>query len=651
MAGMDPTRHADAARLQETVNRLRELESRGQATPEAIQVLRQLEAKQGAITQSLDNTTASYRGAIRGVTGGLRDEAAGVLSAMQGQGYTQGREQSIARDIAAQNAAPENFDRARTIGGGFAALGSLAVTGPALPLGMAGKTAAGFVGGGGIGALQGQSSYEMAGRPAGERMDYYAGPAVVGAVTGGAAYPAGRLAGAAVRGIRNMRNVPNIGYGARPLNTLTDAYRQTENIGVDVQAYLDDLTPEAMLADVEGPLQGTAQGLAAMRGEGGSLLANAINKRAKTAGQRITADMDANIGTPNAAFAERQRLAQERSGVWGPQYEAALAAPGAIDVRPMLRQLQDMARVAGTDTAPILRRYISDLEAKAPNGLIEPAQLHWIRSDLSDARTPDGAPTKRNALVQGALQQVDRVLDANVPGYAEARTGYGNTFAMEEAIQEGQEALRGGRATASSPEEFAARFNQLSDAQKDAFRTGLRRDIAGLMGTSKNDAAAAWGAFSETWNPEKLRIALGDDAAEPIIKRLRSEKVFSETRGKVTAGTRTAETQERRDALGDYRDPTTGQRPGPVARAKQNLIDNPINAIADAMMYGDRHSQRNIQLGQMLSATGDERRRIARALLENRNWQDRPSRAADSIELALRGLLAGSGGVLATGQN
>ncbi|MDE4274765.1 hypothetical protein PXK58_08860 [Phaeobacter gallaeciensis] len=639
----------EAQRIQNAYDRLKPLIDSGKAREPEIRAFRALEAGLRPAQDETGATNARYRGAMVSATGGLADEAAGVASFLKGDGYNAGREESLEKSQTAMSRYPDEFQTGRTAGGGFLGAASMAVGGPALKgLGMLGKMAAGGGMGSAIGLGQGQANYELAGRPEGERLDYYKAPVAIGAASGALAYPAGKAVGSVAKALRNRSMKPATGFGRFPSNTMAKAISNTEDSGQDVAKYLAGLTDEATLADVPGDLQGTAQGLVALRGPGGSKVAREITERAQRAGERISGQMDDSIRPANAAFAERRALAAQRTGTLGPEYEAALQAGGAVDARNVIRKMDEAMRVAGPDTAPVIARFAADLRNKAPNGLIDPAQLHWIRSDLSDALNGIAGPSKKNAILTGALDDIDSVLDT-VPGYADARTGYANNRAMERAIDEGQTALRGGRATATSPDEFKAYFDNLSDAQKEAFRTGLRRDIDGLMGTSSNDAVAAWREFSDKgWNEAKLRIALGDEAADPIIRRLRSEKVFSETRGKVVAGTRTAETQEAREALGPYRDPQTGRQPGPIARAK-GVADDAINSVVDSLLYRGT-GRRNAELGDMLTLTGAKRDELLKALTDLSNRQAVPSKGANSLDAVVRALLMGAGASAAARQ-
>ena len=155
------------------------------------------------------------------------------------------------------------------------------------------------------------------------------------------------------------------------------------------------------------------------------------------------------------------------------------------------------------------------------------------------------------------------------------------------------------------------------------------------MGTSRNAPATAWSELSKGFTDKKLRIMFGDTEAEEILRTLRAEKVFSETRGKLTAGSQTAMREEAMRELGDLRDPGTMQRPGPLSRAKTAMIDNPVNAVIDSILYAGRTGA-NRDLGRILSMQGPERDRMIAALLREAQQQQIPSRA----EALSQGLLS-----------
>jgi hypothetical protein len=161
------------------------------------------------------------------------------------------------------------------------------------------------------------------------------------------------------------------------------------------------------------------------------------------------------------------------------------------------------------------------------------------------------------------------------------------------------------------------------------------------MGTSRNDAAAAWGEFAKDWNEQKLRLVLGDKAADPLIKRLRSEQVFSETNGAINAGSQTDFRTAARKALEPIKDQTTGQQIGPLRRIKTALLDRPGNALADSLIYGPRAARANQELGQALGASNASRDAIVQALMKQGGTGRKPG--PDAISRIIQVLLHGGG--------
>lgn len=648
----EPQTYADARNIQRALDALRPLVESGQATEEQAAIYERLQGQAPAAAQEVADTSSTYRGFQRGATLGLNDNIAGITNVVtRGGTYAEGQEAALERDRQARLNNPEAFNRGQFAGGGAAA-------GAALPLATVGggslatQMAISGFGGGGMGFAQGYGDWELDGSPPGEMWNYARAPTLIGAGTGVAAPVAGRVAGETTRLIRSLRNMETpSGFGRVPTMTLSRNWQQAADAGMPVDAGLSRLTDEAALVDVPGPMRATGQGLAAMRGEGGTVLERFVNDRAEGAGARIQADVDTHIGPANAAFNERRALATERTSTLGPQYDAALAASNRIEIGPTITQLQSAAAQAGPDTSALINRTLRHLEERMDeDGLVDAATLHWARSDLSGALRSPG-PTQGNALALDALRQIDGILDTNVPGYAAARTDYANNRAMERAIEQGEQMLRGGRYTAMSPDEFRVAFERLSDAERDALRMGLRRDIDGLMGTARNDAAAAWGDFNRGWNQEKLRIALGDTVADDLIRRMRSEQVFSQTRGDLVAGSQTELRRGAREALDpQYAPPEQGARPGPIGRLR-NTVNDAGNAVIDALLYGNRNANRNLQLGQMLSATGPDRDRIVQALIANALQQQRTQNLGRGLDRIVGALTAGAGGSAAATQN
>jgi len=211
---------------------------------------------------------------------------------------------------------------------------------------------------------------------------------------------------------------------------------------------------------------------------------------------------------------------------------------------------------------------------------------------------------------------------------------------MDRAIDDGRKAFTGGTTTVETPDQLAARWERMTDAEKDAFRLGSREYVAVLMGTARNAPASAWGTMTTGFNRDKMRIIFGPDEAEEITRLLRGEQAFSETRGQVTQGSMTAMREAAREDIADLRQPDTGQRPGPIARLR-NTINDAGNAVIDSILYGPSRSNANQELGRILAMRGEERNRMLNVLLLEARRQKDNTRAQSIARLITEAISGG----------
>ena len=631
----------EGSRILNALQMLEKLEASGDIRPAEQRALDTYRKKQKTAEQSQIETAATYRGLQSGVTMNLDDEIAGARAAVgefmssgdkekANQAYQRYRDLVRQKNEAAQMLAPEQFSKGQMAGAGATALiPGAGVAGTVGRMGMAGRALLGAGTGAALTALP-----QFAGGEGGfvSRMgEVQPGAAIIGGAIGGAAPIAGAVAGRTVQGVQNlMRGVegmPNYAGGAarRVAGRLGTAQRA----GADIEGYLQGIGPEGMMADIAGAPQSMAQGLATMQGEGADIMRRAIEERARGAGQRIEQEMTQQIAGPEAAFMKRREMAQQRAGIFGPLYDAAKQSDQTFSVDALRSGLVFLGGDEASDVRGALNKVLRDLGTE---GEISASRLHAARVALNDAKETafrSGAGGKGTVL-KGLLQEFDSKLD-QIPGYAQARTGWAETGAINDAIDAGRQVFSGGPTSAISPMVLKETFAKLSDAQKEAFRQGAREYVSALMGTSRADAPAAWAAFEKSWNAEKLRTILGDDAANQIMQRLRGEAEFSRTRGKVLEGSQTAAREEAREALADIREPDSMNMPSPIKRMR-SAIEQPINRVIDEILYGARRSNINRQIGEILSLQGDQRDMAVQALLSEAQRLENPTRARQIIE-------------------
>lgn len=633
--------YGEASQILDAIKLFESLEANGRIRPAEQRALDQYRAKQKTAEQAQIETIATYRGLQSGAAMNLDDEIAGARSAVgefmssgdrekAGQAYQRYRDLVRQKNEAAQMLAPEQFAKGQVVGAGATALvPGAGVAGTVGRMGMAGRAALGAGTGSTLTALPQFGGGE--GGFANRLSEVDSGTTILGGVIGGAAPIAGAVAGRTVQGLQNlMRGVEGMpGYAGGAARRVAGRLGTAQRAGSDVEGYLRSIGPEGMLADVHGSPQSMAQGLATMQGEGADILRRAIEGRSRGAGQRIEREMTQQIAGPEAAFMTRRNMAEQRSGIFGPLYDAAKQSDQVFNVDALRSGIVFIGRDEASEVRGALNRVLRDLGSE---GEISAAKLHAARVALNDAKETafrSGAGGKGTVL-KGILTEFDSKLD-QIPGYSQARTGWAATGAINDAIDAGRDVFSGGPTSALSPMALKETFAKLSDAQKEAFRQGAREYVSALMGTSRADAPAAWAAFEKSWNAEKLRTILGDDAANQIMQRLRAEAEFSRTRGMVLEGTQTASRQEAREALSDIREPDSMNMPSPVTRLR-SAIEQPVNRVINEILYGARRSNINRQIGEILSLQGGQRDTAVRALLSEAQRLEDPTRARQIIE-------------------
>lgn len=639
--------YAESSNLLEAVRVLEGLEKSGEITPAEQRALDKYRAKQKPAEQARAETISGYRGMQAGASLNLLDEAAGAYQAanellrggdIEGAKakYAEYRDLIRRKDEAARVLAPEQFEKGQTAG----MIGtSLIPAGSAATVMRNASHAMKALFGAGTGATmtalpdfaEGEGGF-------GSRMSNVDPiSTAIGAGLGGAAPLIGAAAGQTVRAAQNLRrNIP--GFKAGASQRVARSLNRAEASGEDIQAYLEGLGPEGTIADIKGSPQQMAQGLASMQGAGSDILQRTVRERGEGAGARIEDVMTRRIDEPEAAFNKRVELAEERSSILGPMYDAATASDKTFQVDALRSGIAFIGKDAASNVKKRLNTALKDLGSE---GAVSAERLHNARSALSEAmykaKIKGEGGVVRN--LKPILEDVDARLD-EIPGYSDARTGYANNKSIQRAIEEGRKAFTGGAATAVSPKLLTEALENMSPAQRDAFKRGAREYVSALMGTSSNDAAAAWREFGKNWNAQKLEAILGKEDATEITRRLMAEKEFSETRGAIAGGSQTSQRTESREALADIREPDTANMPSPVTRIRRG-IEAPINRVIDEVLYGSRRSNMNRQIGEILSLQGDQRDAAVSALLQEARRLDDPTRAQAIVQsLTTAGILA-----------
>lgn len=633
--------YAQAGNVLEAVRVLEALEQSGEITPRQQEALNAYRAKRPAAEQERIKTAATYRGVQSGLSMGFDDEIRGAAEAVREftrSGDTRAASEAYRRytdlvrqkNEAAQLLAPEEFASGQTAGTGISMV---------LPAGGASRLMQGMgalprvLTGASTGATA--ASLPQIGEAEGGLLSRLSqvspATAVTGAAIGALAPVAGALGGAATRAVQDVRSLGRLlpGYSGAASRRMAASLGRAERSGEDIEDYLASLGPEGMIADIPGAPLSRAQGLAAIGGEGADVMSRALRTRSEDAGARIDAAVSTYMAQPGADFATKLEQARRKASEFGPLYDAAKAFPDPIDADALRSGIALAARDQSSAVRGALSNVLSDL---GPSGPVSALRLHNARAALSDAKEEAfrAGAGEKGKILKNVLDEMDRRLD-QIPGYSTARGGWADASAIERSIDDGMQVFSGGPMSAVSPRDLAAKLAKMTPAQREAFKQGARGYIEALMGTSRNDAAAAWGAFDKEFNADKLRLILGPADADAIMQRLQAEKVFSRTRSKVLEGSETQARKEAAEALSSARVPESSARQTLPARASE-AISAPVNRLIDEVLYGRSAGQLNRSLGELLSLQGPQRDAAVNTLLRaSRTMQD-PTRAQQIVE-------------------
>lgn len=626
--------YAEADNILRAIRTLEAMEKEGTITGPGQKYLDEVREKKKPAEQAVGETIASYRGLQSGVTLRLNDEIAGAYKAATElfksgdiekarEAYAKYRDLSRQKDQAAKLIAPDNFSQGDAVG---------QIAGVFAPAAGAQRLMQGASKGkqilGGVATGVGASALpEFAGGQGGFRnraSEVSPVDASISGVIGGTAPVAGAVVQGATRGLKNILRGGKEGYSGSALRTVGKAVDNAEVSGQEIEEYLSKLGGEGMIADIPGSPRGQAMSLATMQGAGSDVLRKNISDRSAGAGDRVERVMTAEIEVPNAGMDEKLLQQGQRSNVIGPMYEAAIQSDKMFDVGTLRSALVLYGAQVGKKSRKQMNVLLKDL---GQSGQITAEKLHNIRSELSDVMFKSSRKGDKAVAVamRPFLTSIDDKLD-QIPGYAQARSSFAESSKIDRAIDDGIKVFSGGRIGTLNPKQLEQMLSQMSDVERDAFKKGARDYIGALMGTSRNDAAAAWGEFAKGWNAEKLRLIVGEDAAQEVTRRLFAEKMFSETQSDVLKGSMTQFRREGAESLGDLRDPSTMNAPSPIQRTKSKLFDEPVNALINEIVYGSKTSNLNRQVGEILTLQGPKRDAVIGAIFDEVSRMNNPTR-------------------------
>jgi hypothetical protein len=610
---------------------------------------------------------------------GLGDRARAGMDAVIGKGdYGSNLENEQAQTGQFESAHPVASHVIGGIGGIAAPLGMIGAA--ARGAGLGAKTLYGAGAGAGIGGLQaGLGSRDWTDIPQTAR-DTVVG-AGLGGLLGGLLPAAGQVAGSGYKAIADaLTGTEGMSRGAS--RHLAEALMADQ--APAVQQRVQQLGPQAMLADTGPAFLGKAQGAALNSDEGRSVLTNALTGRNEGTNQRIMGDVNRALGPAEDPQTVTNAIRARRSEIDARAYPAALDNAPDVKIAPILSYIdatipqsvgmekKALTNLRGmltkTEKQPVLAESgMQEVDAKG-NPIFRDITvsqndanvLHKVKQELDNViqydqpglGIPAGALTRQQGALKALRGDLNSALEDQVPGYLEANRQSAALARRGEAVEAGTQYLGSGKTT-PSPDRFAAEFDPLSQEEKIDFAKGSRGNIERVLGTKANDLQALRGELlgEGGWNTAKLATVHGQDAADALIGSVDRNLKFRDTYNKVVENSQTA---QRQAAARNMKPEPSSETPlvnpnmsmtGLLATGAKKAVNAGLNALRPdptksfgevARVLSAQGSQRDQHLAALLDAlsrrqghaalapeTGNRAALVA-ALLAQGNGQQRP---------------------------
>ena len=595
------------------------------------------------------------RAIASGATFGLADEFAARMAAetgMGGQAEGTDYETLLAAERARDESMPLSTKIPGQITGGLATAAAAGPIAGATKLGQAAAKLPGWIKASGLGALWG-AGYGF-GEAEGD-FEERLGPAGSGAAIGGAAgaigYPVVKglsMAGGSILDALKRR------YGAPAASAMAkvrQAMSRDEMSPQRLQQRLGGLGPQATIADVGGKnIGGLARHTASVPGPAQNRATILLNQRAEGEATRLGKSIARGLD-PEDYYAAQDAFLQNMRTKAGPVYQAAYQAHPSITSPSLVKILNGQTGKRAVTEAIRLNKM--DLERGAQVIDLEKA----VKSGEIPLEAWDDIKRGFDALVEKPLYQ-----NAKTGGYTkagrgvlklkseilsqldEATGGPGGLYAQARKIYAGEAealgALRDGRKIFSrDPEQITIAMGKLSEAGKEAYRSGAARAMKDIIAKTADKASAATRLAGNAQKRAQIRAVFPDNKSyRELQQALIAEQRFSQTRGKALAGSMTeprrAESADALTKAGEVGGVVAGTQAGKVIGAHTLMAAGMGRKIGNALI-GDPKAH-DLEVAKILfSRDPAANQRVLDVLMKTAVWKDLPQTVRSEIGRAL----------------
>jgi len=397
----------------------------------------------------------------------------------------------------------------------------------------------------------------------------------VGAATGGAAHGIIRGiqagGGKIAQGVRTIRDPE----GAAMRKT-AEAFNLDETTAARGAARLKSLGRQGMIADVGGEnVLGLARGTAGVPGPAKNRIMMALEGRAGGEAERIGQGLRKGL-KPQDYFAAEEVMLGKLQAPAAEAYQAAYQANSSVMTKTLerylkrpvmkkvLKQAVDLAGIESSRVGPLskelgdMARYAAEVGRMKPvkGGVARGFKLEtWDNMKrgidaLIDKQTNPitGRLTNKGRLLgnlkRDLVKELDRATGGTKSLYAKARKQYAGDIEVLNSLRDGRKFMK------MDAERITQKLNGLSDAGKEAYRSGAARAVMDVVEGTADQASAARRLFGKSITRKKISAIFptkGDTTG--FARRMVAEQRFAKTKNYIGSGSRTAPMLAEQDAL------------------------------------------------------------------------------------------------------
>lgn len=351
-----------------------------------------------------------------------------------------------------------------------------------------------------------------------ERAKQTAIGAGLGGLTGGALLGAGKAAKGATGVIKRQFKA------TKPEDIIAKGIRPE-----DAQPILNQLQEGkiAIIPDVAGDeIKGLTRSVAKLP-QAKDIVTDALEGRSFKAVERVTNQLAKDISPVESYFGNLDDLAKARSEIAAPLYKKAFDKGTTLDIK----KNKTLFNKISSDIADAKRKFRLDNSVKNNSIVMLDAAKKSLDDKIGKA-IRQGERQEARALQEIKNELVSKLDDLN-PDYKKAR----QVFSDFATIQNAQE--QGLQFTKLRPEEISRLLKNMTPAEKDAFRIGVRENLDKIVQKTPFGADPAKRIFGNSEIRNKIQVAMGDNVKFSKFKNILEEEIAAaDTKFKVLGGSR-----------------------------------------------------------------------------------------------------------------